>query len=132
LTIRLHAAGKPASVSAGFGLCSGGCILADRAIEGWLSHDRFVAEVAASPCGNPPCPVRQVGEGVSPTLDAGANVALFYGSPLLAFSPGRLKYHNHVKNFSSSRRQRAAEVVHHLCRGKCVSQNWFSKTCFPK
>ena len=36
-----------------------------------LGATRFVAEVAASPFGNPPCPVWQVGEGVSPTLDAG-------------------------------------------------------------
>src|SRR5262249_38930736 len=27
------------------------------------------------PLRDPPCPVRQVGEGVSPTLDAGANMA---------------------------------------------------------
>ena len=31
---------------------------------------RFVAEVAASPCGNHLAQVWQVGEGVSPTLDA--------------------------------------------------------------
>jgi len=35
---------------------------------------RFVAEVAASPCGNHLAQVWQVGEGVSPTLDANANV----------------------------------------------------------
>ena len=31
---------------------------------------RFVADLAASPFGRPPCPGRQVGEGVSPALDA--------------------------------------------------------------
>ena len=46
--------------------------------EGWLSCDRFVADVAASPCGNPPCPVRQVGEGVSPTLDADGDIGGSY------------------------------------------------------
>jgi hypothetical protein len=30
------------------------------------------------PLRDPPCPVRQVGEGVSPTLDASANVAGLY------------------------------------------------------
>jgi hypothetical protein len=33
-----------------------------------LGATRFVADVAASPFRNPPCPVWQVGEGVSPTL----------------------------------------------------------------
>jgi hypothetical protein len=35
---------------------------------------RFVAEVAASPCGNYLAQVWQVGEGVSPSLDASATI----------------------------------------------------------
>ena len=37
---------------------------------------RFVAEVAASPCGNHLAQVWQVGEGVSPTLDAKTTVRI--------------------------------------------------------
>jgi len=35
---------------------------------------RFVAAVAASPFGIPPCPGRQVGEGICPAQDAKLNL----------------------------------------------------------
>ena len=36
---------------------------------------RFVAAVAASPFGIPPCPGRQVGEGICPAQDATPDLA---------------------------------------------------------
>jgi hypothetical protein len=45
---------------------------------------RFVAAVAASPFGIPPCPGRQVGEGNCPTLDATPTIArVRRGPPVL-------------------------------------------------
>ena len=35
---------------------------------------RFIAAVAASPFGIPPCPGRQVGEGICPAQDAKLNL----------------------------------------------------------
>jgi hypothetical protein len=46
--------------------------------EGRLSFDRFAAEVAASRLRESTLPVRQVGEGTSPILDAGLSIAGSY------------------------------------------------------
>jgi hypothetical protein len=40
------------------------------------------------PFREPPCPGRQVGEGVSPTLDAGPNITLWRLENLQAISRG--------------------------------------------